>query len=96
MHEPGSVWPGVIDHIRANGVENMEIWHHGDRLFMIMDATDEYPRRDASHVGQQESDRWEGCMAQFQRALPGTAPGEKWLALRRIFLLAEHKGLYKP
>jgi L-rhamnose mutarotase len=36
MHQPGSVWPGVIEHIRAQGVESMEIWQHADRLFMIM------------------------------------------------------------
>jgi L-rhamnose mutarotase len=95
MHTPESVWPAVIDHIRALGVESMEIWHHGDRLFMIVDAADDYPRRDPSRVGQQESDRWEEYMAKFQRTLPGAAPGEKWLPLRRIFLLADHTGLPK-
>jgi L-rhamnose mutarotase len=92
MHEPGSVWPAVIEHIRAQGVEEMEIWHQGDRLFMIVNAADDYPRRNASHVAQQESDRWEAYMVTFQRALPGAAPGERWLALRRIFLLSDHKG----
>ncbi len=96
MHAPGSVWPAVIDHIHSHGIENMEIWHHGDRLFMIVDAADDYPRPDASHVGQQQNDRWEAYMNQFQRVLPGAAPGEKWLALRRIFLLADHKGICRP
>ena len=32
MHEPGSVWPGVIEHIRAQGVETMEIWQHTDHI----------------------------------------------------------------
>jgi L-rhamnose mutarotase len=95
MHTPESVWPAVIDHIRALGVESMEIWHHGDRLFMIVEAADDYPRRNPSRIGQQESDRWEEYMARFQRTLPGTAPGEKWLSLRRIFTLADHAELSK-
>ena len=32
---PGSVWPAVIDHIRAQGVIAMEIWQRGDRLLMV-------------------------------------------------------------
>jgi len=96
MHEPGSVWPGVIDHIRAQGVEKMEIWQHVDRLFMIIEATDDYPRRDVSHATSQDTDRWEAYMATFQRALPDAPPGEKWLPMRRIFALADHQGLATP
>jgi len=96
MHEPGSVWPGVIDHIRAQGVETMEIWQHVDRLFMIIEAADDYPRRDVPNAMSQDSDRWEAYMATFQRALPDAAPGEKWLPMRRIFALADHHGLATP
>jgi len=90
MHEPGSVWPGVIEHIRAQGVETMEIWQHTDRLFMIIKAADDYPRPGASDAAQQDSARWEAYMATFQRALPDAAAGEKWLPMRRIFALADH------
>ena len=90
MHEPGSVWPGVIEHIRAQGVETMEIWQHTDRLFMIIKAADDYPRRGASDAARRDSARWEAYMATFQRALPDAAAGEKWLPMRRIFALADH------
>lgn len=93
MHEPGSVWPAVIEHIRTLGVEAMEIWQHDDRAFMIMEVTDDYPRRGACRATEQENDRWEVYMATFQRPRPGTAPAEKWLPLRRIFALADHKGM---
>jgi L-rhamnose mutarotase len=92
MHEPGSVWPAVIDHLRAQGVEAMEIWQQGDQLFMIKDVTDDYPRRNASRATQSEVDRWEAYMMTFQRTRPNTAPAEKWLPLRRIFVLADHQG----
>jgi L-rhamnose mutarotase len=90
MHEPGSVWPGVIEHIRAQGVETMEIWQHTDRLFMVIKAADDYPRPGASDAARQDSARWEAYMATFQRALPDAATGEKWLPMRRIFALADH------
>jgi L-rhamnose mutarotase len=92
MHEPGSVWPAVIDHIRATGVESMEIWQRGDRLFMIVEAADDYPRSGAARVAQHENDRWEQLMTSFQRELPDSSPVEKWSPLRRIFVLAEHAG----
>ena len=43
-HAPGAVWPRVIAHIRAQGVEAMEIWRAGDRLVMIAEVADDYPR----------------------------------------------------
>lgn len=95
MHEPGAVWPAVIEHIRAQGVEALEIWQRSDRLFMIMEAADDYPRRDTSEVAQRETVRWEAYMATFQRALPDAAAGDKWSPMRRIFVLSDHKGLSK-
>jgi L-rhamnose mutarotase len=92
MHQPGSVWPAVIDHIRAQGVESMEIWQRADRLFMIVEAADDYPRRSVPELTQPENDRWEQLMASFQRPLPDASAGEKWSPLRRIFVLGEHAG----
>jgi L-rhamnose mutarotase len=92
MHEPGSVWPAVIDHIRAQGIESMEIWLRGDRLLMVIEASDDYPRSDPSEFRRLENARWEACMAPFQRVLPDHAPGEKWSAMQRIFRLADHVG----
>jgi L-rhamnose mutarotase len=96
MHEPGAVWPAVINYIRAQGVETMEIWQHADRLFMIIKASDDYPRRATSQAAQQEADRWETVMAGFQQRLPDTPPGQKWVSMRRIFALADHEGRSKP
>ena len=89
-HEPGSVWPAVIDHIRARGIIDMEIWQRGDRLFMVVDATDDYPRNDPSEHRRKENARWEACMASFQRVLPNLAPGEKWAPMSLLFRLAAH------
>jgi L-rhamnose mutarotase len=92
MHEPGSVWPAVIGHIRAQGIESMEIWQRGDRLLMIIEASDDYPRSDPSEFHRLEAARWEACMSTFQRVLPDHAPGKKWSPMRCIFRLADHVG----
>lgn len=93
MHEPGAVWPRVIDHIRALGVEAMEIWQRGERLFMIVETTDDFPRPVDAQSLVEENLRWETMMDRFQRRLKDAAPGEKWSPLERIFLLAEHAGV---
>lgn len=90
MHEPEAVWPAVIGHIRARGVLEMEIWQRGGRLFMILEAEDDYPRPMTGAETTTENDRWESLMRAFQRPLPGSDPGEKWSPMRRIFCLADH------
>jgi L-rhamnose mutarotase len=81
-HAPGAVWPRVLDHIRAQGIESMEIWRTGDRLFMIAEVTQDYPRDVAVPP---ETAAWEEAMWRFQRPLPHAAPGQKWVEMARIF-----------
>ena len=85
-HGPGAVWPKVIEHIKATGVESMEIWRTGDRLFMIADVVDDYPRTVETPA---ETNRWEELMWRFQRPLAHAAAGEKWVPMKRIFSLEE-------
>ncbi|MDF7774094.1 L-rhamnose mutarotase [Sphingomonas sp. AOB5] len=83
-HSPGAVWPVVIAHIRATGVESMEIWRSGDRLVMIAEVALDYPRA----VPQpSEIADWEALMWRFQKPLPDAGEGEKWVAMHRIFTL---------
>ena len=86
MHAPGAVWPEVSAYIRATGVESMEIWRTGDRLFMIAEVLDDYPRAVETPA---ETDRWEELMWRFQRPLAHAAEDEKWVPMKRIFSLEE-------
>ena len=86
LHGPGAVWPAVIEHLRATGVEGMEIWRTGDRLLMIAEVSSDYPRRVATPP---EVDRWEELMWRFQRPLPNAAEGAKWVPMTRTFSLDE-------
>ena len=85
-HAPGAVWPAVIAHIRAQGVEAMEIWRTGDRMVMIAEVVDGHP---LPIPEPPEIADWEALMWRFQRPLPHAAEGEKWVKMERIFALDE-------
>lgn len=81
------VWPEVLDSIRRSGILNMEIYRAHNRLFMIMETTDDFSlsqkaEEDANNAKVQE---WEELMWTYQQALPGAKPGEKWVKMTRIF-----------
>ena len=89
FHTPGRVWPAIVDDIRTQGIEGMEIWRTGERMVMIATVADDYPR--ARNIPP-EYDQWETLMWGFQRALPHAAPGQKWVPMDQIFDLAQQKG----
>jgi L-rhamnose mutarotase len=83
------VWPEITQSIRDSGIEDMEIYLLGTRLFMIMEVSDRFSfeekaRADRSNLKVQE---WESLMWQFQKPLPQARPGEKWILMERIFKL---------
>lgn len=86
-HSPGKVWPEVLASIKDSGIRNMEIYRTGNRLFMIMEVSDDFSFEkkavmDKEHEKVQE---WEELMWKFQQALPGAKPGEKWVLMDKIF-----------
>ena len=91
-HAPGSVWPEIIESIRSAGIEDMEIYLTGNRLFMIMEVDESFDpdkkaRADAENPKVQD---WENLMWKFQQALPWAKAGEKWVPMERIFKLKNH------
>ncbi|MEP6803064.1 MAG: L-rhamnose mutarotase [Flavobacterium sp.] len=87
FHE--NVWPEIKNSIKASGITNLEIYNLGDRLFMIIEANADFSfekkaKSDAENPKVQE---WETLMWQFQKALPESKPGEKWIVMNKIFEL---------
>ncbi len=83
------VWPEVTRSIRDSGIEDMEIYLLGARLFMIVEVSERF-----SFDAKSEADRdnpkvqeWERLMWKFQRPLPQSKAGEKWILMERIFKL---------
>ena len=83
------VWPEITRSIRESGIEDMEIYRVGNRLFMVMEVSDEFSfeaKADADGANPRVRE-WEELMGKFQQPLPGAMPGEKWLRMERIFKL---------
>jgi L-rhamnose mutarotase len=83
------IWPEITQSIRDAGIEDMEIYLLGTRMFMIMEVGEGF-----SFDAKAEADRqnpkvqqWEKLMWRFQQALPEAKPGEKWLLMERVFKL---------
>lgn len=85
------IWPDIARSIRASGIEDMEIYRVGSRLFMIMDVADDFSfeAKAAADRDDPRVQEWEALMWRYQRSLPMAAPGEKWMLMERIFALAE-------
>jgi L-rhamnose mutarotase len=81
-HAPGAVWPEVLQFIRESGIVSMEIWGVANRLVMVLEVADGFPRAVAQPPRVQE---WEQLMSVYQRLIPNTPAGEKWTECSRVF-----------
>lgn len=83
------IWPEITRSIKSAGVENLEIYLLGTRMFMILEASPEFSFEAKARADQANPKvrEWEELMWKFQKALPQAKPGEKWLLMERIFKL---------
>jgi len=88
-HYHEKIWPEITRSIKDSGIEDMEIYLLGTRMFMIVEVNETF-----SFEKKAEDDRhnpkvqeWEQLMWKFQQALPQAKPGEKWLLMKKIFSL---------
>ena len=87
MHE--AVWPEIQHSIASAGIDLMQIYRFGNRLFMIMEVNDSFSfeRKDAMDQQNEKVQQWEELMWKYQQSLPGAKPGEKWVIMNKIFEL---------
>lgn len=83
------VWPEIISSIRSSGIEALDIYRTGNRLFMIMETKDgfSFDAKAAADAANPKVQEWETLMWKFQQALPWAKPGEKWVLMNNIFEL---------
>jgi L-rhamnose mutarotase len=85
------IWPEITESIRDAGIDDLEIYLLGNRLFMVMEVNDSFSfeAKELSDSLNPKVQEWERLMWRFQQALPRAKPGEKWLPMERIFKLEQ-------
>ncbi len=87
------VWPEIIKSIKDSGIVSMEIYKTGNRLFMLMQTTDDFSfdRKSALDASNPKVQEWEELMWKYQQSLPFAKPGEKWVLMERIFNMSKEE-----
>jgi L-rhamnose mutarotase len=88
------IWPEITRSIKDAGIEDMEIYLFGTRMFMIMEVNEgfSFEAKAATDLVNPKVQEWEKLMWKFQQALPHARPGEKWIRMERIFKLEDSSG----
>ena len=84
-----AVWPEIKKSILDAGIDSMEIYRVGNRLFMIMEVkeTFSFEQKGIADAANEKVQEWEQLMWKYQQALPVAKPGEKWILMEKIFSL---------
>lgn len=82
-----NVWPEIEASIKAAGITAMQIYLVANRLFMIIEANEDFSFDKKGKMDQDNPkvQAWENLMWKYQQALPTAKPGEKWLLMEKIF-----------
>ena len=84
-----NVWPEIIKSIKSSGIEVLDIYRTGNRMFMIIEASEDFSfeKKSAMDAADPKVQEWENLMWKFQQAIPWAKPGEKWILMEKIFEL---------
>ena len=88
-HGIGQVWPEVKQGMKEVGILDMEIYIHGNTLFMIMDTVADFNHEQAFRelASKPRQAEWEAHMSHFQVSSAEASADEKWQLMERIFEL---------
>jgi L-rhamnose mutarotase len=83
------IWPEITKSLKDAGIEDLEIYLLGTRMFMIMEVDQHFSFEAKGKADQinPKVQEWETLMWKFQQPLPTAHPGEKWLLMDKIFSL---------
>ena len=83
------IWPEIALSIKESGITNMEIYRFQNRMFMIMETTEDFSFEQKQKMDNENKkvQEWEQLMWKYQQPLPGSKEGEKWKLMNKIFQL---------
>ncbi|MGM9478261.1 L-rhamnose mutarotase [Pedobacter sp. GSP4] len=86
-------WPEITESIIRSGILKMEIFRTSNRLFMLMETTEDFTfsRKQQMDARNEKVQEWENLMWRFQKPLPWAKQGEKWILMDKIFELDSEK-----
>jgi L-rhamnose mutarotase len=87
VHAINKAWPEITQGMKEVGIIDMEIYIHGNILFMIMDTVADFNHEKAmaelaSKPGQKE---WEKYVSRFQNTSSEASADSKWTLMERIY-----------
>src|ERR1700730_10103560 len=85
------IWPEVTRSIKDSGIDDMEIYLLGTRMFMIMEVNETFSFEAKAKANQLSPtvQEWETLMGTFQTTLTQARAAEKWLLMERVFKLED-------
>lgn len=88
-HGIGQIWPEIRQGMKEVGILDMEIYIHGNTLFMIMETKSDFDHKSAMKelAAKPRQSEWEAHMSQFQKTSTNASADEKWQLMERIFEL---------
>lgn len=88
-----NVWPEILESITDTGIIEMEIYNVGNRLFLIMETDQDFDPKTKAEADKKNPkvQEWEALMDTYQKRLPFSKEGQKWVPMDRIFSLKEQK-----
>lgn len=89
-----NVWPEISEGMKKVGILDMEIYLHGNRLFMIMDTVADFDHDQAMNelAKQPRQSEWEAYVSKFQQTSKEASAGEKWQLMERVFKINQRSG----
>ena len=82
-----AVWPEVVEGLRDLGISKLRIFLHGRRLFMYIEAPDDFDiaRDFQKYTENDRAKQWDELMRKFQVKVPGATPEDWWAPMKEVF-----------
>ena len=81
------VWPEVTSGLRDIGIEKMKIFLLGTKMFMYLEASDDFDLATdfAGYQNSEKASEWDALMRDFQERVPEAGENEWWAGMDEVF-----------